>query len=125
MKRIFLVFALILLAFSTISCSKQYNSKADYFDGSVLVEYNTTTAQGENDNLTITFYDKGDYQVDFSYTKGYENNSWNHGKAVLPENFKYTVTDGPRTKVITEYVLPGFLTVSITHGDKTESHDFK
>ena len=122
-----LIYVLMVLALSLAACAPpSYNSSADYFDGSVLVEYYQTRMRGHDDSMTITFNDKGNYEVHFSYTEGFENSRFNNpDKAPLPEDFTFTVTDGPRTKVITQYILPGFLTVTITHNGRTESHDFK
>ena len=122
MKR-FLI-ACIFTTFILASC-RTYESKHDYFNGTVLVEYFQTRSRSSDDSITLTFNDKGTYDVEFSYTEGYENNRFNQGSATLPENFSITVSDGPKSKVVSQYILPGFLTVTITYNDKTESHDFK
>lgn len=117
---------ILILCIVLSACgSREYESKADYFDGAVIVEYYQTMQNGSDDSLTMTFNEKGTYHVYFSYTKGYENNRYNKGRATLPEDFTIVVGDSPKSKVITQYVLPGFLTVAIAHGDETESHDFK
>jgi len=115
----------IFLAIFLYGCSRSYESKADYFDGGALVEYYQTTRSGSDDYLTMTFNEEGDYEIKFSYTEGHEDSAYNKGKHTLPEDFTISVTDNPKTKVITQYMLPGFLTVEITHGDKTEAHDFQ
>jgi hypothetical protein len=125
LKRLFAYFALFILLFTTTACSRIYQSKADYFKGSVYVEYLTNSRSGTNDNISLTFYDKGVYDVVFTYTKGTEKSIYNSGKATLPENFSITIENSPRTRVITQYVLPGFLTVSITRNGTTETHDFQ
>ncbi len=125
MKKLFSALLLLVCSLTLISCTRRYESKSDYFDGNVLVEYNQTTQNGVDDSLVFTFNEKGDYTVSFSYTKGYEDNAYNKGQHTLPEDFTITVTDDTKTKVISQYVLPGFLTVTITHNDVTESHDFQ
>jgi hypothetical protein len=125
MRRFLVLILILTLSLSLTSC-RTYNSKADYFDGNVLVEYNQTTRRGEDDTITFTFYEKGDYNVKFSYTDGNKRGATAlSGPTTLPDDFTFTVTDNPRTKVISQYVLPGFLTVAITHNDTTETHDFK
>lgn len=124
MKTVLKMFVL-LLVLGVLSSCQAYESKADYFNGAVLVEYHQTTQRGNDDYLTMTFNEKGDYSVKFSYTAGYERSRFNQGKATLPKDFNITVVDSPKSKVISQYVLPGFLTITITHGDETESHDFQ
>ena len=125
MKRIPLisVFACLLMILS--ACGETFQSKADYFNGIVLVEYFQTTESKNDDSITFTFNEKGDYEVSFSYTQGTEHNSFNQGEHTLPKDFVISITDGPRTKVITQYLLPGFLTITISYQGQTESHDFK
>ena len=125
MKRLFALAFVILLSAIVAGCSRQYDTKYDYFNGKVLVEYHQTTRVGYDDTLEMLFSGKGQYDVAFTYTKGTENNRWNQDKAKLPQNFTISVEDQPLTKVIHQEVLPGFLTITITHGDATESHDFK
>jgi hypothetical protein len=123
-KILFIIVAAITVV-SLTSC-RTYNSKADYFDGNVLVEYNQTTHRSEDDTITFTFYDEGDYSVKFSYTDGNQQGaSALSGPTKLPADFTFTVKDNPRTKVVSQYVLPGFLTVAITHNEITEIHNFK
>ena len=121
--RILLVF-FVLSAILLVGCAQTYETKTDYFNGAVLVEYHQVSRGSQNDTLTMSFMEKGVYDVKFSYTKGFENDRYNRNVA-LPKDFSITITDSPKVKVISEYILPGFLTVAVTHGEATETHDFK
>lgn len=117
MKKVLIVSILALIILT--SC-QIYESKHDYFDGTVLVEYFQIKTCCSDDSLTLTFNEKGNYYVQFSYTERY----WQL-KTTLPEDLSITVVDSPKTKVVSQYVLPNFLTVTITHNNVIESHDFK
>lgn len=124
--KFFVLFTLIILLSLLLSgCSSIYESKADYFDGKVLVEYYQTT-ENEDDNVTFTFYDKGNYEVHFSYTDGKETGIGAFSGSIdLPEDFTFSVDNAPRSKVVSQYVLPGFLTITIIHNGQVESHEFQ
>lgn len=125
LQKVFFIFLIVLLAGGLTSCTHVYDSSADYFDGTVLVEYHQSTSRNSDDSVTFTFNDTGDYNIKFSYTNGNSQGASPLSGAKLPADFKYTVKTAPRTKVVSQYVLPGFLNISITHDGVTESHDFK
>ena len=124
MKKIWSIFVFLVLSFLLVSCSIVHDSKAEYFDGNAIVEYHQTFAAGEYDYLTMTFSEKGEYRVIFSFTKGKEDAYFNTGK-MLPEGFSVLIDDNPKTKLVSQEVLPGFLTVTIKHNGVTESHEFE
>lgn len=125
MKKIVLILIGSLFLAALLSSCQDYRSSASYFNGGVLGEYYQTLSHNQ-DSFTLTFYEKGEYQVHFSLTPGTESRSFNRKWAMtIPEDFTINITDSPRVKVINEWILPGFLRVTITHNGKVEYHDFK
>lgn len=109
----------IVLAVSATGCT--YQSSATYFGGSVLVQYFQTRVRGENDNLTITFNEPGTYHLAFTTTPDKSK----YGSQYMPDNRDVTVTTAPRSYVISQYILPSFLRITITRDGVTETHDFQ
>jgi len=120
MKRI-LVIALLLATALTLSGCTEYDSKASYLNGAVLAEYHQTRTGGSDDSFTFTFYEPGTYEVSFSAVPGKSS----RGQEYRPQNFEAKIDQAPRVRVISQYVLPDFLRVTITHNGATETHDFK
>jgi len=98
---------------------KEYFSKSSYFDGAVIVEYNTR-AKGISAYLTFRFYEKGTYEVSFSITPDKRGRH----RDKIPQNFTKTIEVAPREIVIKQYILPDFLRVTIVKDGESESHDF-
>lgn len=118
-KYAFLAVLAIALILGTAGCS--YQSSATYFGGGVLVQYYQTKVRGENDNLTITFYDPGTYHLAFSTTPGESK----RGNQYMPDDRDVTITTAPRPYVISQYVLPDYLRITITKDGVSETHDFQ
>jgi hypothetical protein len=114
-KMILLLVGLVCVFVVVLSGCGRVNSSQTYFGGKVLVQYQGTDVRGENDSLTFTFNQPGEYRVDFSYTPGQEK------FGSLPANFTIV---GPLSKVIQQEVLPNYLRVSITYEGQVEFHDF-
>jgi len=113
------LFVLTLLLFLTVGCTAQYESKGRYFNGDVVVEYLQQAAAGTKDYVTFKFYKKGEYKINFSVTKR------GRGTDKLPENFTLLVENTPREYIVTQKILPDFITVTIENNGITESNDFK
>jgi hypothetical protein len=124
MKRFFGIGLLILAATLLVGCDQTYNSKASYFDGKVLVEYQQQEARGTNDSITLTFYAPGPYHVAFSETPGKKGRS-SRSTGVMPKDFDTTINETPRVQVITQSVIPDYLRVTITQHNVNEAHDFQ
>lgn len=120
MKRILAV-CMLLLGMLTLSGCQQYDSKASYFEGSVLVEYHQTRTRNSDDSITLTFYEPGKYEVAFSRTPGKGSRGAEH----MPQSFTVDLDQAPRVRVISQYILPDFLRVTITRNGKSETHDFQ
>jgi opacity protein-like surface antigen len=120
MKRILSV-CLLLVAALTLSGCQQYDAKASYFEGTVLAEYHQTRTRGSDDTFTLTFYEPGKYEVEFTRTPGQGGRGSEH----MPQNFTVELDQAPRVRVISQYILPDFLRVTIKHNGKTETHDFQ
>lgn len=116
-----IIIALVVAAVLMSACSTTFQSKEDYFDGAVLVEYFQIKRADQSDNVTFTFNEPGEYIVTFSYTPD-KRVLFN---ADLPENFTVTVGDSTVSKVVNQYRLPDFLTITIEHNEVMESHDFQ
>ncbi len=112
---------MLLLAMLTLSGCQEYDAKASYFEGSVLAEYHQTRSRGSDDSITLTFYEPGKYEVAFSRTPGKGGRGAEH----MPQNFTVDLEQAPRVRVISQYILPDFLRVTITHNGKSETHDFQ
>lgn len=122
MKRIFMICLIALAIFALPGCiGQEYHSKASYFDGKILAEYDQLGTRSTDDTFTLHFYAPGHYDVAFSKTPG--KNDW--GAEYMPQNFSTNVLFPPRVRVISQDILPGFLRVTITRNGVSETHDFK
>ena len=119
MKRIITILILIGMLFTLTSC-REHQSKASYFEGKVLVEYHQTDTRSADDNLTLSFYGPGLYEVSFSTTPGQSD----RGAQSMPKDFHTAVLLSPRVHVINQFKLPDFLRVSIKRNGNLEVHDF-
>lgn len=116
MKRIAIFLAVVALILT--SC-REYHSKADYFNGKILVEYYQTSTASEDDNVTFTFNDEGTYKVTFACTPSKKCN------VNPPEGFTIEVKGSPSSKVVNQHVLPWFLDVTIERNQVAETHHFQ
>ncbi len=121
MKRILLIALLAVSALTLSGCNTEYESKASYFNGTILAEYHQTRTRGSDDTFTFTFYEPGTYNVTFSAIPGESS----RGQEYRPQGFETTIEQAPRVRVINQYILPDFLRVTITHNGVSETHDFK
>lgn len=120
MKRLLAIVMLLVAALTLTGC-QQYDAKASYFEGTILAEYHQSRSRGTDDTFTLTFYEPGKYEVTFSRTPGQGSRGAEH----MPQNFTVDLDQAPRVRVISQYILPDFLRVTITHNGKTEIHDFQ
>lgn len=120
MKR-FLSICLIAASAVALAGGGQFDSKRTYFNGAVLAEYHKTLCCESDDTFTLTYFEPGNYQVEFSVTPG---KSVRSGK-YLPKGFTAMIEHAPRGQVISQYILPSYMRVTITHNGVTESRDFQ
>ncbi len=120
MKRFLSICFIAASAFSLAGCG-QFDSKASYFNGAVLAEYHQTRWNGSDDSLSLTYYEPGKYQVEFSVTPGKSK----RGGKYIPQDFTVAVEQAPRIRVISQRILPDFMRVTITHNGVTETRDFQ
>lgn len=119
MKSWFFVLVLAVFAFMTTGCNKQYESKAMFFNGDVVVEYLQQSQRGTKDYVTFEFYQRGEYDISFSLTKS------GRGKDKLPPNFSLTVDTPPRKYIVEQEILPDFLTITMKKNGVEESKNFQ
>lgn len=126
MKRILMsAVALGLSTFLLTGCIHDaYDSQASYFAGSVLVQYHQTPNRTEDDTLTITEYGTGSYHVSFTETPG-KSGDPKEDLQRMRKDFDAVVTQAPRVRVVSQYRLPNFLRVTISHDGTSETHDFQ
>lgn len=122
--RLFLTLSVILLtALVTAGCNASYNSKASYFGGALLADYQQSSSRDSCDNFTLTFFEPGSYHVAFSQTPGTVGRD-GHGPEVMPKDFDVTIAQAPRARVVSQYNLPDYLRVTITRDGRAEFYDF-
>ena len=141
-KRTTMFLSLIVAGIMMSGCKEKYATKQSYFDDAVSVEFIKTHASDGNDYLIFQFYEKGTYEVHFeTLSNPIETGSqtphrpkgikfWNYterespDKKYLPKNFVMNIETTPSKFVITQYILPTFIRITITRDRKSEFHSF-
>lgn len=100
-----------------VACYQAYDSEQTYFSGSIAVHYHQTNGS-EDDYVSFTFNRVGTYEIYFAYTAGKET------LPHLPANFTIVVAQAPLIKVVSQSILPDYLTITIKNGTSSEQHDF-
>jgi len=113
--------AAIIVFLALSSCNNgEYFCKDLYFNSAVIVEYKQSRSRNSDDYVTIKIYERGTYYINFSKTNGKRCSS----SATIPQDIVKNIETAPREIVIKHYILPDFLTISISRDGKVESHDF-
>lgn len=110
-------FVLVFVAMVTLlGCSGiAFDSKVTYFEGSVLAEYHGNSQLGSHNYLTVTFYEKGNYEISFFELSCRDRE--------FPADIQVIVKSSPRVRIV-ENVDPGFGLAIIKDGRK-ECHKFE
>ena len=125
-KSLILLVAFVLItSFALSACSNiRADSEQTYFDGSVLVKYQQFSSN-VNDMMSFTFYDPGKYHIAFKWTPG-KSSPLGRGPEYMPKDRDVTIKKSPRTILVSQYILPDYITVTITNSSgQVESHDFQ
>lgn len=117
MKKIIVVtIILTLLIMSLIGCIDTFEkTQYMYFDGDVIVVYESNSRVGEMSYFTFEFYTKDNYTIEFRT-----------GDTSLetPQDFSIEVKSIPRKHIIEQDCFPDNLVVKIICEDQEESHIF-
>lgn len=119
LRQLFVLVFLTIFAFMATGCKNQYESKAMFFNGDVVVEYLQQSERMTKDYVTFKFYQRGEYDISFSLTKS------GRGRDELPSNFSLTVDTLPREYIVEQKILPDFLTITIKRDGVAESKNFQ
>jgi len=109
-RKIILIIGIIAISTLILCGCTRAKDRHEYFGGAVIIEYEQNTA-GDDDYLILRFYDTGEYTFNF------EPN-------LKTKDFSITIKSVPREKIIKQYVLPDFLTISVWYKGQVESYEF-
>lgn len=116
-KKIGIILIIGILMISMVGLSGCHDIRGhsihEFFNGEVVIEYTQYNRQMD-DFLKITFNSDGIYNLTF-------NPALEIGK-----NKTFVInTCPPQTRIISQYQLPDYLTITILHDGNFESYEFK